>query len=83
MEKGYVIKVCGYLMPDGRITRSLNRAHFIKDEELAEAAAVVAYGKKVAVLKEPMIRSEANETIEPVKKESKKNQSWMEAMKNG
>ena len=72
MEEGYVVRAMVYQGSDGKFTRHLSQAQLIKDKDLAEAAADLANGWVV-----PVVRAEKNQSKKKNKKPCKSNQGWM------
>lgn len=72
MEEGYVVRAMVYQGSDGKFTRHLSQAQLIKDKELAEAAANLANGWVV-----PVVRVPKNQPKKKNKQSFKSNQEWM------
>lgn len=72
MEEGYVVRAMLYQGSDGKFTRHLGQAQLIKNKELAEAAANLAHGWVVPVVRTPKKHARATEA-----KPCKSNQEWM------
>lgn len=79
-ERGYAIKVTMYLGHDGVPVKELKDAELIKDFELAEAAALVAGGQWVDVVRKVRPaekRLHKRKTAAKKHLSPKANQSWM------